>query len=120
MELPGRGLTRIGLDITYRDFSDLVLVFIWHQILPNVMITHKDLTMLGHAMLICKVALGKSYVLTHNQASLMTVPSGYDSVYGKNSPEGALNYDEVVYCIDAVLPTHIIVYERDGTGKIVK
>ena len=73
------------------------------------------------AMLVCRVALGKSYVLTHNQASLMAAPPGYDSIYGKNSPEGALNYDEVVvYHTDAVLPTHIIVYERDGTGKIAK
>lgn len=71
------------------------------------------------AMLVCKVALGKSYVLTQNQASLTAAPSGYDSVYGKNSPQGALNYDEVVvYHSEAILPTHIIVYNRDGTGKI--
>ena len=72
-------------------------------------------------MLVCKVALGKSYALTHNQTTLMAAPHGYDLVYGKNSPQGALNYDEVVvYYTDAILPTHIIVYKRDGTGKIVK
>ena len=90
---------------------------------PNSSKCH-DYTQGSHdvrAMLICKVALGKSYVLTHNQATLVAAPPGYNSVYGKNSPEGTLNYDEVVvYHTDAILPTHIIVYERDGTSKIAK
>ena len=73
------------------------------------------------AMLVCKVALGKSYVLTESQTTLIAAPPGYDSVYGQNSPQGALNYDEaVVYCSEAILPTHVIVYERDGIGKIAK
>ena len=73
------------------------------------------------AMLVCKVALGKSYVLTESQSNLTAAPHGFDSVYGKNSPQGALNYDEVVvYCSEAILPTYIIVYKRDGIGKIAK
>ena len=73
------------------------------------------------AMLVCEVALGKSYVLTQNQSSLTAAPPGFDSVYGQNSPQGALNYDEaVVYCSEAILPTHVIVYKRDGIGKIAK
>jgi len=70
-------------------------------------------------MLVCKVALGRSYTLTHNQSNLTGPPNGFDSVYGQNSPNGVLNYDEVVvYCSEAVLPTHVIVYKRDGIGKI--
>jgi len=73
------------------------------------------------AMLVCKVALGNSYILTQNQSDLTTAPSGYDSVYGKNSLQGALNYDEVViYCSKALLPTFVIIYERNGVGKIAK
>ena len=73
------------------------------------------------AMLVCKVALGNYYTLTQNQLNLTTAPSGYDSVYGKNSLQGVLNYDEVVvYWSKAILPTHIIVYDRDGVSKIAK
>ena len=90
---------------------------------PNSSKCH-DYTQGSHnvrAMLVCKVALGKSHVVTHNQVNLTTAPPGYDSVYGQNSQQGVLNYDEVVvYCSEAILPTHIIVYERDGTGKIAK
>ena len=71
------------------------------------------------AMLVCKVALGRAYMLTQTQTNLAGPPHGFDSVYGQNSPNGALNYDEVVvYCSQAVLPTHVIVYNRDGVGKI--
>ena len=52
MELPGRGLIRTGLDRIFRDFSDLVVVFIWLQILPNVMIILKDLMMLGQCLFV--------------------------------------------------------------------
>ena len=72
-------------------------------------------------MLVCKVALGNYYTLTQNQLNLTTAPSGYDSVYGKNSLQGVLNYDEVVvYWSKAILPTHVIVYDRDGVSKIAK
>jgi len=90
---------------------------------PNSSKCH-DYTQGSHnvrAMLVCQVALGRSYILTQNQANLTAAPSGYDSVYGQNSPQGVLNYDEVVvYHGEAILPTHVIVYERDGTGKIAK
>ena len=73
------------------------------------------------AMLVCKVALGNYYTSTQNQLNLTEPPSGYDSVYGKNSQQGVLNYDEVVvYCSKAILPTYVIVYDRDGVGKIAK
>ena len=73
------------------------------------------------AMLVCKVALGKPCPLTQNDPTLKAAPPGYDSVHGMNSPQGVLNYDEVVvYRSRPILPTHVIVYERDGIGKIAK
>jgi len=71
------------------------------------------------AMLVCKVALGRTYMLTQSLTNLSGPPNGFDSVYGQNAPGGALNYDEVViYYSAAVLPTHVIVYNQDGVGKI--
>jgi len=71
------------------------------------------------AMLLCKVAVGKRYITQHNHCELTAPPSGYNSVYGKRG--GSLNYDEIViYNPEAVLPTHVLLYTKDGIHKIAK
>ena len=67
-------------------------------------------------MLLCKVASGKEYATDVNmdgrdgQNSVMP-PKGYDSVHGKATAGGALNYAElVVYEEEAVLPFAIVEY----------
>jgi hypothetical protein len=75
-------------------------------------------------MIVCKVAIGRPYELTHNAPQLTGPPEGYHSVHGKASASGSLNYDEyVVYDPRAVLPYCIIEYtygpdatERDPTS----
>jgi hypothetical protein len=68
------------------------------------------------SMLLCKVASGKEYATDVNmdgrdgQNSVMP-PKGYDSVHGKATAGGALNYAElVVYEEEAVLPFAIVEY----------
>ena len=70
-------------------------------------------------MLLCDVAPGNKYILTHDSPSLTGAPQGYDSVYGQHG--GSLNYDEIVlYHRHAILPKYVIVYQKDGVGKIAK
>ena len=71
------------------------------------------------AMLLFDVAEGNRYILQKDQTGLTAPPSGYDSVYGKHG--GNLNYDEIVlFKSEAVVPTHIVVYIKDGIHKIAK
>ena len=71
------------------------------------------------AMLLCKVAVGRRYVTQRNHRELTAPPKGYDSVHGKHG--GTLNYDEiVVYNPEAALPTHVLLYTKDGTYKIAR
>ena len=69
------------------------------------------------AMLLCDVCPGNKYFLRTNNVHLIGPPSGYDCVYGQVG--GSLNYPEiVVYHPDAVIPRYIIMYRKDGVGKI--
>lgn len=71
------------------------------------------------AMLLCRVAVGRRYLTRNNHCELRAPPSGYDSVHGRHG--GTLNYDEiVVYNPEAVLPTHVILYTKNGIGKIAR
>ena len=64
-------------------------------------------------MLLCDVCPGRKYQLTTNSQQLTGPPRGFDSVYGQVG--GKLNYPEiVVYNPDAVMPSYIIVYRKDG------
>ena len=88
---------------------------------PNSSKSH-DYTQ-GHdkyrAMLLFDVAEGNRCILKQNHTRLKGPPQGYDSVYGQSG--GALNYDEIVlYKPEALLPTHILVYMKDGIHKIAK
>ena len=71
------------------------------------------------AMLLFDVAEGNKYIVKDNQTKLKAPPQGYDSVYGQSG--SALNYDEIVlYKSEALLPTHILVYMKDGIDRIAK
>ena len=71
------------------------------------------------AILLCKVVVGRRYVTKSNHCDLKTPPSGYDSVHGKRG--GTLNYDEIViYNPEAILPTHVLLYTKDGIHKIAR
>ena len=71
------------------------------------------------AMLLFDVAEGNKYIVKDNQTRLKAPPQGYNSVYGQSG--SALNYDEIVlYKSEALLPTHILVYMKDGIHKIAK
>ena len=65
-------------------------------------------------MILCKLALGRSLETQKDMPHLRGPPDGYDSVYGKGDPDGALNYDElVVYKEAAVLPYAIVRYSGE-------
>lgn len=69
------------------------------------------------AMLLFNVAEGTRYTLKQDNPALKAPPAGYDSVYGQSG--GSLNYDEiVVYQAEAALPTHVLIYVKDGIHKI--
>ena len=71
------------------------------------------------AMLLFDVAEGNKYIVQNDQTTLTAPPQGHDSVYGRRG--GSLNYDEIVlYKSEALLPTHIVVYTKDGIHKIAK
>ena len=71
------------------------------------------------AMLLCDVCPGRKYFLQTDNVQLQGPPQGYDSVYGQVG--GSLNYPEiVVYNPDAIVPRYIIMYQKDGVGKIAK
>ena len=72
------------------------------------------------AMLLCDVVLGVSFVRLSSSESLYP-PAGCDSVYGKASTHGKLNYDEyVVYDKCAAIPRYIVLYQLDGIGNLLK
>eukprot|EP01048_Picozoa_sp_COSAG05_P011677 COSAG05_NODE_1117_length_5822_cov_2362.117071_1_plen_71_part_00 len=61
-------------------------------------------------MLLCKVASGKEYSTeTNMDAEKVMPPDGYDSVHGKASRDGDLNYDELVVYEEAAILPHLIV-----------
>ena len=69
------------------------------------------------AMLLFDVAEGNRYIVLNDQTTLKAPPQGFHSVYGLCG--GGLNYDEIVlYKSEALLPTHIVVYTKDGIHKI--
>ena len=71
------------------------------------------------AMLLFDVCPGNKYQLRSDDEKLTAPPAGHNSVHGKAG--GSLNYDELVlYNPDGALPKYIIVYTRDGEGKIAK
>ena len=86
---------------------------------PNSSKSH-DYTQGSHthrAMLLCDVLPGKKHLVTTDQTHLTAPPQGYDSVYGQ--PGGSLNYPEIVLYDEAsILPHYVIMYQKDGTGKI--
>ena len=100
-------------NIKYQRFGD------GYYLAPNSCKCH-DYTQ-GHgvyrAMLLFDVAEGRRHTLLHDSSTLKAPPSGCHSVYGKSG--GSLNYDEiVVYTPEAALPTHILIYRKDGIHKI--
>lgn len=65
-------------------------------------------------MILCKVAQGKECKTTVNMDKLPAAPEGYDSVHGVATPDGPLNFDElVVYDERAILPYAIVTYEYE-------
>ena len=88
---------------------------------PNSSKSH-DYTQGSHthrAMLLCDALPGKKHVVTTNHTHLTAPPPGYDSVYGQ--PGGSLNYPEIVLYDEAsILPRYILLYEKDGIGKIAR
>ena len=100
-------------NITFQRFGD------GFYLAPNSSKCH-DYTQ-GHdkyrAMLLFDVAEGNKYIVQNDQTTLKTAPQGFDSVYGQRG--GSLNYDEIVlYKSEALLPTHFVVYIKDGIHKI--
>ena len=65
-------------------------------------------------LLLCDVALGRTYTLRYDQPNLKGPPKGYDSVYGKSKflgYFGDLNYDEaVIFNPHALFPHYIVLY----------
>eukprot|EP01047_Picozoa_sp_COSAG01_P056815 COSAG01_NODE_6488_length_3634_cov_18.695332_1_plen_714_part_00 len=65
-------------------------------------------------MIMCKVARGKECKTAVNMDKLPAAPEGYDSVHGVATPDGPLNFDElVVYNERAILPYAIVTYEYE-------
>jgi len=61
-------------------------------------------------MILCKVARGKECKTEKNMDKLPTAPEGYDSVHGVATPDGPLNFDElVVYDERAILPYALVI-----------
>jgi hypothetical protein len=88
--------------------------------------SQNDCTSSLKAILLNKVIVGKGCKLTHDNTSLTTPPSGYDSVCHSSllilfflnfwqvlaEKGGSLNYDElVVYTNDAIRPSFLVMYE---------
>lgn len=68
-------------------------------------------------MILFDVLAGNKYGIKKQDPNIKSPPQGYDSVYGQTG--GCLNYEElVIYNPDAALPKFIIVYQKDGEGKI--
>ena len=71
------------------------------------------------ALLLVDVLPGRKRVLYRNSEELVCPPHVHHSVHGKSGI--TLNYDELtVYDSDAVRPRYIIVYSKDGVGRLVR
>ena len=69
------------------------------------------------AILLCSVAKGREHLTSQDMPHLKAAPPGCHSVMG--TAGGTLNFPElVVYRGDAALPRYIIVYNKDGIGKL--
>ncbi|KAG8972337.1 hypothetical protein FRB90_010261, partial [Tulasnella sp. 427] len=63
------------------------------------------------AVIVARVALGKSSVLYRDMVHLTAAPYGYDSVLGEVGI--SLNHDEqVLYKDEAIRPAYVVVYEK--------
>ncbi|KAJ7067311.1 hypothetical protein C8F01DRAFT_664434 [Mycena amicta] len=72
--------------------------------------SHNDCSSNLKAILLNKVIVGRGCKLTHDNVSLTSPPTGYDSVLAEKG--GSLNYDElVVYTNDAIRPSFLVMYE---------
>ncbi|KAL5516947.1 hypothetical protein EMCRGX_G002404 [Ephydatia muelleri] len=104
---------RIGSNITFKRFGH------GFYLAPHSSKCH-DYTQGTHthrAMLLCDVLPGKKHIVQTDQTHLVAPPQGYDSVYGQ--PGGSLNYPEIVIYDEAsILPRYVIIYQKDGVGKI--
>lgn len=70
------------------------------------------------AQLLVDVLPGRKRVLYKNNEDLCCPPPGHQSVYGRSGI--TLNYDELtIYDPNAVRPRYIIVYTKDGVGRLV-
>ncbi|KAG1746932.1 hypothetical protein EDB19DRAFT_1631443, partial [Suillus lakei] len=64
------------------------------------------------ALLLCKVAVGRTNKSAGSRPYVTSPPKGFDSVIGDSRHTGGVQYDElVVYKREAVLPSYIVVYE---------
>ena len=68
-----------------------------------------------NAMLLCQVAIGKSYTTRTNMRELEGPPKNHHSVHGKRKSilsKSELNYDEiVVYSSAAICPRYVLLYD---------
>ena len=74
------------------------------------------------ALLYCQVALGNPCFATQSDNTMTSPPLGYNSVYVQVGTEYNWNWNEVaIYgVLEAILPRYIIVYQKDGIGKLRK
>lgn len=71
------------------------------------------------ALIVCDVCPGRKYPMTTNDTSRDGPPVGYDSIHGKTG--GNLNYEEIVLPKpEAILPKYIVLYQKDGTHKLIE
>ena len=71
------------------------------------------------AMLLCDVAAGNRYIVYQEQEIVKEPPKGYHSVYLKGGE--IVEYEEIaLYKSEAILPTHVLIYIKDGIHKITK
>ena len=71
-------------------------------------VRNKNPKQIIYGIFLCDVAPGKKCSLKHDAQDLQAAPKGYNSVHGKHSKKGDLNYDEVVvYDCNAACPHYI-------------
>ncbi|KAK7403075.1 hypothetical protein QQX98_011186 [Neonectria punicea] len=64
-----------------------------------------------HALMLCRVVLGNSFVTQTEIPYLQQPPDGYDSVYAQPGPSSHFTSDEtVVYTSRAMRPAYLIIY----------
>ncbi len=105
------GITKCGFDrqkIAGRSFQRFGNGF---YCAPNSSKSHDYTKGPIHGMFLCNVAPGKKYKSNYDARGLQEPPEGCDSVLGKHSRKGSLNYDEiVVYDPPAICPCYIFLY----------